>query len=289
MEHYNNETKLHTYIPTFKDLWFRQQMLSDKETMSYNDAWGGTIDWPEEEWKDWYDWWILNHENKRFYRYITTEDNVFIGEIAYHYSKDYKGYMANVIIYAKYRKQGYFVYINHTNGDADAFIPSMLTFPKKDYIIVNPDAISIKGIRTLVMMLGALPIPSTIKTSRNFIAAVKKLIEKKKAIIIYPEAHIWPYYTDIRDFKDTSFRYPYDLNAPIFTVTNIYKRRKIFKRPKIVSFVDGPFMVNKSLSKKDSIRDLRNQAYNAMKKNVESNPKYEFIKYIKVDDELVKN
>lgn len=107
MGYYNNETKLHTYIPTLNDLWFRQLMLSDKETMSFNDAWGGTIDWPEEDWKDWYDWWILNHEDKRYYRYITTENNVFIGEIAYHYSKDYKGYMANVIIYAKYRKQGY--------------------------------------------------------------------------------------------------------------------------------------------------------------------------------------
>ncbi len=105
MEHYNKEIKLH--IPTFNDLWFRQQMLSDKETMSYNDAWGGTIDWPKEHWKDWYDWWILNNENKRYYRYITTEDNVFIGEIGYHYSNDYKGYMANVIIYAKHRKQGY--------------------------------------------------------------------------------------------------------------------------------------------------------------------------------------
>ena len=74
MEHYNKETKLHIHIPTFNDLWFRQQMLSDKETMSYNDAWGGTIDWPKEDWKDWYDWWILNNENKRYYRYITTED-----------------------------------------------------------------------------------------------------------------------------------------------------------------------------------------------------------------------
>ena len=103
----NNETKLKTYTPNYKDLWFRQVMLADKETMSYNDHWGGTIDWTQEFWEEWYDWWIINNEGKRYYRYITTEDNIFIGEIAYHYSKDYKGHMANVIIYAKYRKQGY--------------------------------------------------------------------------------------------------------------------------------------------------------------------------------------
>ncbi len=38
------------YIPTLEDLWFRQKFLSDSETMSYNHAWGGTIDFPEEKW-----------------------------------------------------------------------------------------------------------------------------------------------------------------------------------------------------------------------------------------------
>lgn len=221
----------------------------------------------------------------RFFEFIIY--NIIVRPLVYLFIKiKYHQRFKNKRILREYKKQGYFVYINHTNCDADAFIPSMLTFPKKDYIIVNPDAISIKGIRTLVMMLGALPVPSTIKTSRNFIDAIKKLIEKKKAIIIYPEAHIWPYYTDIRNFKDTSFRYPYDLDVPIFTVTNIYKKRKICKRPRIVSIMDGPFMADKSLPKKESIKDLRNQAYNAMKKNVDSNPKYEYIKYIKSNDEL---
>ena len=36
-------------------------MLADEETMSYNHAWGGTIPWPEDQWKDWYDCWI-NYE-----------------------------------------------------------------------------------------------------------------------------------------------------------------------------------------------------------------------------------
>ena len=99
--------KLRIYKPNLDELWFREQMMSDKETMSYNDAWGGVIPFPKEDWGDWYDWWVVNHENKRYYRYVVDENNVFIGEIAYHYSSEYKGYMANVLIYSKYRKQGY--------------------------------------------------------------------------------------------------------------------------------------------------------------------------------------
>ena len=28
--------------PELEDLWFRESMMADIETMSYNDAWGGT-------------------------------------------------------------------------------------------------------------------------------------------------------------------------------------------------------------------------------------------------------
>lgn len=91
--------------PEYKDLWFRQLMLSDEETMSYNDAWGGTIPFEEDRWKEWYAYWVLNPEDKRYYRYLKDETGQFIGEIAYHYDK--KIHIANVIIYAKYRRKGY--------------------------------------------------------------------------------------------------------------------------------------------------------------------------------------
>ena len=31
------------YEPKYEDLWFRQMMLEDEDTMSYNHAYGGTI------------------------------------------------------------------------------------------------------------------------------------------------------------------------------------------------------------------------------------------------------
>ena len=95
------------YKPTYEDLWFRQMMLADEETMSYNHAWGGTIPWPEDQWQDWYDAWITNPDNKRYYRYLKNDDGQFVGEIAYHYDADLQQEIANVIIYSKYRRKGY--------------------------------------------------------------------------------------------------------------------------------------------------------------------------------------
>ncbi len=93
-------------IPKLEDLWFREKLLADEETMSYNHAWGGTISFSEEKWQNWYDRWVINHENKRYYRYLKDEKG-FVGEIAYHYDPEYDGYVADVIIFSQFRGRGY--------------------------------------------------------------------------------------------------------------------------------------------------------------------------------------
>ncbi len=96
------------YTPQYKDLWFRQMFMADSETMSYNHAWGGTIPFPEEDWADWFDYWVINHENKRFYRYlVNNETNEFVGETAYHHDAGRNIYVADVIVYSAHRGKGY--------------------------------------------------------------------------------------------------------------------------------------------------------------------------------------
>ena len=97
--------KLHT--PTFEELWFKEELLADHQTMSYNHAYGGTIPFPREKWAAWYDRWIVHHENKRFYRYLTRDDGTFVGEIAYHLDEERGITIADVIVHAKYRGRGY--------------------------------------------------------------------------------------------------------------------------------------------------------------------------------------
>ena len=95
------------YTPSLEELWFRQKMMADPQTMSYNRAWGGTIPFPEDTWKKWYDYWIVNHENKRYYRYLKDNAGRLIGEIAYRYDTGLNLYVASIIIYAPYRGKGY--------------------------------------------------------------------------------------------------------------------------------------------------------------------------------------
>ena len=97
---------LELYEPHVEDLWFKEKMMGDEQTMSYNHAYGGIIPFPKEDWADWYDMWLTNHNGKRFYRYIKDE-GTFVGEVAYHFDEERQIYIADVIIYAPHRGQGY--------------------------------------------------------------------------------------------------------------------------------------------------------------------------------------
>lgn len=94
------------YKPLPQDMWFRQKLLADEQTMTYNHAWGGTIDFPQERWKSWYSRWVNGRDNERFYRYVTA-DSEFVGETAYHFDKELGVYLADVIIHAEKRGRGY--------------------------------------------------------------------------------------------------------------------------------------------------------------------------------------
>ncbi len=99
--------RLTLHVPSFEELSFRQEMLADSATMSYNHAWGGVIDFPREDWASWYSHWVENCGGERFYRYLQREDGVFVGEVAYHLDKDSNMVMVDVIVHARYRGQGY--------------------------------------------------------------------------------------------------------------------------------------------------------------------------------------
>ena len=96
------------YQPALEDLGFRESLLADPDTMSYNNAWGGTIPFPREKWESWYQYWIGNPEGKRFYRYLQDEETgAFVGEIAWHLDEKRNIHICDVIILARYRNRGY--------------------------------------------------------------------------------------------------------------------------------------------------------------------------------------
>lgn len=209
------------------------------------------------------------------YRIIAMPAVVLYVKIKYHHR------IKNRKVLKKAGKDGYFLYGNHTNGDLDAFVPTMLAFPKKAYIVVGPDTMSIKGIRTLVTMMGAVPLPDSRTQYRHFLDTLSRRTAQGDAVTIYPEAHIWPYYTGIRDFNPASFSYACMNDKPVYCFTNVYIKRKFVKRPKVITYVDGPFYQDKSINIRKNVALFKEKVYNNMLYRVQEHPKYEY-KYVYV-------
>lgn len=159
---------------------------------------------------------------------------------------------------------GCFIYGNHTIMVGDAVIPTVINLSKKTYTIVRSDNLTIPFMRKVVELCGGIPLPNTVAASKNFLAAIKQRIKEKAAIVIYPEAHIWPYYTGIRNFGSSSFRYPVDLSVPTYCLTNTFHKRWLFNSVKVVTYIDGPFFVDSRLPRKSAMKDLRDRVYKTM-------------------------
>lgn len=186
------------------------------------------------------------------------------------------------------KKTGGYIYANHTQAFADPFIPTLVTFPKSAYVIVHPNNVSMKGLGWATPYLGAMPLPDDIAATRHFMEALKHHAKSRHFVMIYPEAHIWPYYTKIRPFKSTSFKYPIKYDKPVFCFTNTYQRRGKTNKVNITTYVDGPFYPNNSLTPKDMEQDLRDRVYNQMvERSKLSN--VELIKYVKTEEKGDKN
>lgn len=113
------EIYLHT--PKISELWYRQKLLSDPDTMSFNrnsilsnviyNYKIGCIDFPKENWKNWFDYWV-NRMPIRYYAYVArSSDDEFVGEVYLYKNENIDPYEdqyeMGIIIENKYRCNGY--------------------------------------------------------------------------------------------------------------------------------------------------------------------------------------
>ena len=183
----------------------------------------------------------------------------------------------------KYRKTGYYLYGNHTQPLGDVFFPTQVCVRKRFYTIATQENLGVPVIGRLLPMLGALPTPEGLQQMKAFNEAVFKRIEQKHCVVIYPEAHVWPYCTMIRPFPATSFRYPVESNAPVFCMTVTYQKRRHGDKPQITIFIDGPFFPDMGVSKKEAQEKLKDEVLECMIKRSNKNT-YEYIQYRKAPD-----
>ena len=158
----------------------------------------------------------------------------------------------------------------------------MLDFSRDKYFVVHPNNVSMRFLGRLTPYLGALPLPDDAAAARSFSSAIKHHVQNGRAVLIYPEAHIWPYYTEIRCFRKEAFSYPVRYEKPAFCFTNVYRKKKGGRGFKIITYVDGPFFPNLELSRKDAEAELCERVRSAMCERARLSD-VQIIKYVRKD------
>lgn len=183
--------------------------------------------------------------------------------------------------------QGAFFYGNHTQI-VDAFMVQAYLVPtRRTYIIADRAAFSIRGLRWLLKMMGMLPIPGNGEETSEFLKAIEYRHSRTDHIVIFPEAHIWPFYTGIRPFKGNSFIYPARLLAPVVPMCVTYRQRKIFKNatPRMTLHVGEVIYPDSSLPLPERCKALRDKCYAYMVDVAGDLDNYEYIEYRKKEGE----
>jgi hypothetical protein len=166
--------------------------------------------------------------------------------------------------------RGAFVYSNHTQPVGDAFMPALAVFPKRNFTVVSPSNLGIPVLGRVLPALGALPVPESFAGMKKLNAAIGQRIEEGAFVVIYPEAHVWPWFTGIRPFPDTSFAYPVKFGTPAYSMTTTYEKRPGKEKPRAHVFVDGPFWPDRTLGKKEQRADLRDRVRSCMQSRAAS-------------------
>ncbi len=109
------------------------------------------------------------------------------------------------------------------------------------FTLASPANLSVPILGQIVPYGGGLLVPSKLHQLRPFAQAIRRVIKQRHVVMIYPEAHVWPYYTGIRPFENGAFHYPVTTNAPVFATTMTYQARRWRQKPRRILYVDGPF------------------------------------------------
>ncbi len=159
-------------------------------------------------------------------------------------------------------KRGYFLYALHNDCAGDAFSPSMISFPTQSYVIIDPDNLYLPVLGKALPMLGGIPLPSDIRMTRSFTECIEKRVSKGAAVTVYPERHAWQGYAGIRPFDLTAFDFPVRFNKECYSATRTFKKTKLGYRA--VTYIDGPFLPDMHISKREAVARLHDEVYSVM-------------------------
>lgn len=180
------------------------------------------------------------------------------------------------------RGEGFYVFCNHTQPLGDALITQFVARPARPYIIVSQANLGIPVVGKLLPAFGALPLPSCRSGLARLDAAVHQRIAEGGAVFVYPEAHVWPWYTEIRPLPTSAFHFAAQDGAASYCLTTTYQTPAGLRRkPRVTTFFDGPFFADDGLGARAARASLRDKVQACMESRSKEST-YRYVEYVAI-------
>lgn len=157
-----------------------------------------------------------------------------------------------------YRHQAYFLYGNHTQPFGDPFMPMLLAGPQRVSTLASAANLGVPVFGPLLQLGGGVILPETTAQTRRFLSYLRSLVTAGRPVAVYPEAHVWPYYTGIRPFVAGAFHYPVAFQVPVFAFTTTYQKHGV------TVYLDGPFTTDRTQPAQAQRAQLAQAVHDAM-------------------------
>lgn len=147
---------------------------------------------------------------------------------------------------------------------------------KRVYYTTLEDSFKIPIVRHLIKLLRAIPIPKENKNKPYFMKALDNTLKSGDIIHFYPEASLWPYHKNIRNFKTGAFHFAVRNDVPIIPMVFTFRKplglRSFFKRKEDVTLtILEPINASKDIKDyKQRITDLKLRVKKSMEDKVKN-------------------
>ncbi len=181
----------------------------------------------------------------------------------------------------KKTREGLFLYGNHTLTVGDALISNVAVSGRKNYILTGRQTNSLTPLLPIMRAVGNIPL--SFERGMDMQRCIASRIKHGASVTIFPEAHVWPYYTRIRPFPAASFKFAAMNHAPAVCMTTCFQRRRHSKKPRITVYIDGPFYPDPTLTARGNAEMLRDAIFRCMTQRAETHSTYSYYTYQKAD------
>lgn len=185
--------------------------------------------------------------------------------------------------YHKTKKQGTIIISNHIHP-MDSFLIAFSSFNHRTYVTSLQSNLGLPfGMGWFIRSIGAVPIPEEPKQMIRFTRQFVDTLNKKRKIVIFPEAALHPFCDHIRPFKQGAFRFAILGDAVILPVVwTFHKPKGLYKlfrkKPCLTLNYLEPYHINREGSRAQIAERANNDLFEIMSKFFNEHTNYKYIK-----------